>query len=315
MQAGFNDMNVTTVLFIHPGRAALPELMAYRDFIQQELGLQCKEWCLGQDTAPDWSEIGLAWVIMGRAPAIPKGIPVVHEYASLSTGHGAKWKDLWKRLITPRPDLRIFLNPWVQSKMGFKDMVPSITRDMGIWKGFFLTKNAQLSRGLDWLYAGSVSPSRGLDRFLEMWCNNSPRPTLHLIGKPDSDLQRRFNNAPGLVFHGHCTREAIMVIASQCGYGLNLVPDIYPYSEQTCTKVLEYTAMGLRIVSSRTKWMERFVSARQMTVLWLPANMQVAGWESVSYRNADVSDLEWGRVLADCGLKDQLLKITSQRSV
>lgn len=300
-------MSGSTILFIHPGRAALPEIAAYRDFLHQEFGWQCKEWCITEETFPDWSGVGIAWVFMGLAPKIPKGIMVIHEYASLSTGRFAKWKDLWKRIITPCPDLRIFLNPWVQAQMGFLDRTPSLYRDMGVWDGFYLSDGNRLSDGQDWLYAGSVNSNRGLDQFLDHWCKMNTRPILHLVGTPEIKLLHRFENESKIIFHGHCSREEIRDIASACGFGLNLVPDVHPYSKQTCTKVLEYCAMGLRVVSNVTPWVQAFENARNMRFYHLgKAEINLEEIANFNFRISSVYDLRWDQVMRRSELSPQI---------
>lgn len=297
---------VTRILFVHPGRAALPELRAYREYLAAHLNVSCDEWVFGNGFV-DYSNYDVIWVFMGLAPRnLPDHLKVIHEYASLSTGCFARFKDRWKRYFSPRPNMRVFLNDWVEDGMSFQDGIPAIKRDMGVWSGFFVGPAGELASGKDWLYAGSVHSARGLDVFLRKWSGILERPILHLVGTAEPKLVTKYGAVPGIIFHGSLSREKILDVARLCGTGLNLVPNQWPYQGQTCTKVLEYVALGLRIVSSRTLWMEQFVASKKLQIFWLDSSSELADAFNTEYRNGDVSDLEWGRVLDASGIMHQL---------
>ena len=60
--------------------------------------------------------------------------------------------------------------------------------------------------------------------------------------------------------------------------GLNLVPNVLPLSAQTSTKMLEYLAVGLPVISSRSLWAEHIAAEHPGRVRWLIALTSPQAW-------------------------------------
>ena len=74
---------------------------------------------------------------MGIDVCKKNSIPIIHEYASLSTGMLPKLKNKVKESINSKPNLRIYLNKYVKEGMGFHDDIDYVYRDMGVDDIFF----------------------------------------------------------------------------------------------------------------------------------------------------------------------------------
>jgi hypothetical protein len=302
-------MSRAVLCISHPGKAILPELDAYQDYFQSVLNLDVHI-AVGwpRDIVPS-----LLWIFMGHALYFFKPrFPVVHEYASLSAGAFPKVKNMLKKHGTPRPHHRLFLNEFIRSEMNFRDHIPYTLRDMGVWKGYYQV--ARGNRNGRWFYAGAVSAARHMDRFLSWWCAQPDCPELLICGPTDPEILRCFSSKPSIRFLGHLHRAQLAEAASQAEFGLNLIPPCYPYLKQTCTKVLEYCAMGLKVISTRSEWLQDFSISRNMQ--YAPLNLDVPQKLSLlmdyPFSIPDVSDLEWSRVLDAAGLNvlvDRLLTI------
>jgi hypothetical protein len=82
-------------------------------------------------------------------------------------------------------------------------------------------------------------------------------------------------------------------------FGLNLVSNIEPYSQQTSTKLLEYCAVGLPVVSNDYAWVRYFAAHYQGNFHVLrddPATWQFSFGEALEaypYVVPDVRELAW----------------------
>lgn len=120
------------ILFLHPGKANLPEISIYKKFFSRYCFVNCQDL-----SSYSLSDFDLIWQFMGVDFHFRKSIPTIHEYASLSVGRGNRIKDIMKRWLNARPSMRIFLNPSIRDAYGFADGVPYCYRDMGVDPRFF----------------------------------------------------------------------------------------------------------------------------------------------------------------------------------
>jgi glycosyltransferase involved in cell wall biosynthesis len=87
-------------------------------------------------------------------------------------------------------------------------------------------------------------------------------------------------------------------------FGLNLVSNIEPYNQQTSTKLLEYCAVGLPVVSNDYAWVRYFAAHYQGNFHLLrddPSSWQYSFGEALEaypYVVPDVRELAWHKLLA-----------------
>jgi hypothetical protein len=86
-------------------------------------------------------------------------------------------------------------------------------------------------------------------------------------------------------------------------FGLNLVPNAIPFKQQTSTKVLEYCASGLRVVSNAYPWVRYFMAQHKANFYLLnddaPSLATSFGeaLEAYPYEVPDIHTLAWSQVL------------------
>ena len=61
-----------------------------------------------------------------------------------------------------------------------------------------------------------------------------------------------------MIFTGRIKQEEIPQLATKCVYAINYIPNIYPFNIQTSTKLLEYAAMDLKIITTDYWWVRNF---------------------------------------------------------
>ncbi len=240
-----------SVHFVHTGPAYMPELSAYEAHLHQ-LGHHCER---HSDPATVPLDADIVWWICGSVSAhhshrLRRSLQV-HEYASASVGRLPGLKDRLKRWRHPRPDHRVFLNEWVCKRMGFDDGVPCSLRDMGVPPAFLqATGDAPVDHDL--VYLGEMGRLRSFLPTLQAISQAGLR--LLLVGQLPADLEGWVRLTPGVQCTGRVDQAQVPVQLLRARAGLNLMPERLPLSMQTSTKVLEYLAVGLPVISNDYPW-------------------------------------------------------------
>lgn len=242
---------MSTVHFVHTGTAYLPELAAYATHLTKRGHSSQVHLCA--DSVPDNAD--MVWWICGRvSPSHTRRLHRsvhVHEYASASVAPAAWLKDRVKQLSHPRPQHRVFQSEWVRQRMGLSNAVPYSLRDMGV-PANFLTAQAQQAPEFDLVYLGAMSRLTGFWPTLQTIGQAGLR--LLLIGDMPPALQARLQGFNNIHSPGRISQDQVPAQLLRARVGLNLMPDVTPLIEQTSTKMLEYLAVGLPVISNTYPW-------------------------------------------------------------
>lgn len=285
-----------TLCFVLPGKALLPEVQAYREYFSTRYQVFVRH-----DTA-DVAQFDIVWFFMGlpfyRRRA---GQFIVHEFTSLSTPPYARLKDNIKRYLLPKPSLRVFQNEVQAQILNFNDGTPHLFRDMGVSANFMQTPGERKS--IDLIYAGSMARSRQLDRALDKIVALKPDIRLDLYGIPESYLQKRYAAYANIAFRGPVDYNDIPGLLRKACFGLNYVPDCYPYNLQTSTKLLEYAACGLPVIGNKTAWVDSFLAQHPMPYF----DLNVLAIWPLTTENSSVNQLcsswLWQQRIANAGFE------------
>ena len=268
-----------TVHFVHGARSYLPELAAYQAHIEG-LG-HAVQMHTQPHTVPDDAQA--VWWICGRVPSAQarrlKGAVQVHEYASASVAPLAWLKDRIKQWQHPVPDFRVFQSDWVRQRMGFgqPDAVPFALRDMGV-PDAFLTAQAQQPPEFDLVYLGEM---RRLLHFVPLLHTlGRAGLSLLLVGDVPAALQERLAALGHIQSTGRVSQDQVPAQLLRARAGLNLMPDVLPLAEQTSTKMLEYLALGLPVISNPYAWAKRTAQAHARRVQLLGLQASAAQWQA-----------------------------------
>jgi glycosyltransferase involved in cell wall biosynthesis len=270
---------VITVHFVHGARSYLPELAAYQAHIEH-LGHAVQMHTQAHNVPDDAQAV---WWICGRVPSAQarrlKGAVQVHEYASASVAPLAWLKDRIKQWQHPVPDFRVFQSDWVRQRMGFgqPDAVPFALRDMGV-PDAFLTAQAQQPPEFDLVYLGEM---RRLLHFVpQLHTLGRAGLSLLLVGDVPAALQERLAALGHIQSTGRVPQDQVPAQLLRARAGLNLMPDVLPLAEQTSTKMLEYLALGLPVISNPYAWAQRTAQAHAGRVQLLGLQASAAQWQA-----------------------------------
>ena len=297
--------------FVRNGPSYLPELDAYAAFLQAR-GHHARVHQEGT-TVPNSAEV--VWWICGRVPhreawRLRRAFQV-HEYASASVPPHAWLKDQLKHWSQPKPDFRIYQNGWVRERMGFGAGVPSALRDMGVAPHFL---EAAARRDLpapefDLVYLGEMARLLPFAPLLQSIHAAGRR--LLLVGEVPEALHVLLPES--VTCTGRVAHADVPMHLRRARLGLNLVSNVEPYNQQTSTKLLEYCAVGLPVVSNDYAWVRYFAAQHQGRFLLLrdePNSWETNFGEALDafpYRVPDVHALAWPQVLAKLPLWQHLL--------
>ena len=293
------------ILFERSKQAYLPEIKAYIDFIENHpAGWSCYDSVELSDY--NVNDFDVVWRFMGLDRK-GDGKYIVHDYNSLSTQPFAKMKNHMKRIVNIRPNARVFLNHRVRDEFGFSDGVESTIRNMGIDKQFFLQENANPE--YDFVYAGSLDRGTVILSMLDQFLYNMTGASLLAIGHVPDKIHSKYGKASNITFTGRVDYTDMAKLMAKARYGLNPIPDVYPYNIQTSTKLIEYCALGLPVISTAYSWSKSFMRERSGNFFFVQHNFEdltMNRIEDFSFKTPDVSDLEWSHLLNDCKITDLL---------
>jgi len=285
--------------FIRNGPSYLPEIDAYCAYIQAR-GHQAMVHDRSLSVPVSASVV---WWFCGRVPMREahrlRGAFQIHEYASASIPPYAWLKDQVKHWTQPLPNYRIYQNGWVRERMGFADGVPHALRDMGIAEHFLDAPSHAASPEFDLVYLGEMS--RLLAFISVLQSINAAGRSLLLVGDVPAELEKVL--PPNVTCTGRVDHAQVPIHLRRARFGLNLVPNAKPFQHQTSTKILEYCAAGLRVVSNAYPWVRYFMAQHKANFYLLNDDTPLLATsfgealEAYPYVVPDIRALEWSQVL------------------
>lgn len=250
-------------------------------------------------------EFDIEWYFMGNDFTNVSSRLKIHEYNSLSIPPFANWKNFLKKMLNPKPGLRIFGNEFIYKSLPFQDRVPHLFIDSGVSKSFFQLEPVEKS--FDFVYAGTTDKTRKISFLINSFIRQLPKSNMLIIGTPPPDLAKNIRTHPNLFFTGRISHKEVPKYMMQARFGINFIPDIYPYNFQTSLKLLEYCAVGLPVLTTSYHWVNEFEKNRCAKFFRLNSdlsNFRLDFVEKFKYTIPDVSDLRWENILQQSGIID-----------
>lgn len=285
-----------TILFERRAHTYLPEIEAYIAYLERHCpDVKAYDSIDLDDCRPE--DFDVVWRFMGM-DVKGGGRYVVQEYNSLSAGFLPRFRNFIKARINQKPDRRVFLNETVMNDFSFKDGVPFNLRDMGVAEAFFDTPRAP---EYDFVYAGSVHRGGEVLKVLEHFSKTLHEASILIVGEVHEDIRAQYKGF-NIHFAGRVAYKDVPALMAKGRMGLNLIPDHYPFNIQTATKVLEYCALGLSVVSMKYSWIERFMAERGGSFFFLDPDYGNLSMENISgfdFKTPTVEDLRWDDIIRE----------------
>ncbi len=259
-------------------KAFLPEAYVYRDMFTRH-GVRAKIIGAGDPEILKYDAVVLFHGFHPFWKRYPK--VVIGEYHSLSVGRFGRIKDLFKRALNVRADYYIVLSELVKKK-------------------FWLSRKSNLSiRGMGYSGVGDGNHD-GKKEFDVVYCG-SYREGLFDVIKKIANLGAKVAlvgmtldvDHPNVKSFGKVDTAVARNIMIKAKYGLNFTPDVFPLNVQDSTKVIEYSGLGLGVVTNSYFWIREFEKNRNGRFLYLEDVKSYQDIINFSFEIPDVSELEW----------------------
>lgn len=305
-------MSNIKIALMRSSKATLPEIDIYYKYFNKLPNFTVN--IVNEEDRSSLSEYDVLWNFMGVSTSHPtqKNQILIHEYTSLSTPPFVKVKNILKRLVNTKPDLRIFQNEIVKNEMNFKDFIPYIYRDMGIDERFLINKKVE--KKYDFIYIGSMDNNREIDKLLEQFSKTTM--TIALLGKKNQKLINQFKGYKNIYFLGSVPYSEVPEIARQATYGINYIPDVFPYNVQTSTKLLEYLALDLKVISTDYKWVREFECKNNCAIYKIDDIENIDFKKIINFSFNSVLNMEnysWEKILLESKIDKVICNLVDRR--
>ncbi|MBU9712167.1 glycosyltransferase [Evansella tamaricis] len=300
------------ILLVRGEKAFLPEIDAYLNYLNAVQGVTAFD-SSTIDGSFSINEFDVIWEFKGLGGMKVKDQLLIHEYASLSTGIFPTIKNGLKARINPKPDLRIFLNARVRNGFPFNDEIDYCYRDMGIDESFLQQKNNR--KEYDFIYVGAVSKDREIDKLLNKFVGKN-NGKLCLIGNVENEIYNDYKENKNLIFTGKIPYHQVPKIASKGVYGINYIPDKYPYNIQTSTKLLEYLALDLKVITTDYRWVREFEKENECKFYKISNEFDFDLKKLQNYKfksGINMNDYLWGTILEKSNIMNKIISIDSRK--
>ena len=292
------------IYILTPGDENYPDVDAYRSFFSVR-GFEVYSGKKSEYLQDFPMGVDILWCIMGVCTSRLKANFVIHDYRSLSVGRLCSLKDVCKRLVNIKPDLRIYLNSQVKGIMNFNDSVPDVILDMGV-PNWIDEVSASTDFGATYGYLGAMSFERKFDELFDSFLENKAETdTFILIGEPEAALYEQYKQHKSLIFVGRKEQREALSIIKSCRLAVCYFPFHRPHKYQTPTKLLEYAALGSSIICNSSP-SNIHTSKRYGIHVLFGGRSVFDGMGTVE--NVEVNDpkqfarLKWENVICDSGV-------------
>ena len=277
-------MNVSIII---NNRSFSSEAYAYSNFLNKK-GIKTSL-CFKNDIN---NNSGIVIDLMGFRPKKKFDLYYIHDYSSLSTPPYATIKNFIKKQFNFKPNKRIFNCENIKKGFNFNDNIPSVIRDTGVDDIFYKKINSNIE--FDLIYSGTSQGRRGL---INCMTNLSKKGfKIAVVGKfsqSDIDIMKK----QSINYLGEFKRYDLPEIYQKSHAGLNFTPNIYPYNIQNSTKIKEYCASNLKIISNKYNWVKNFEKNEKGSFLWYHNNLSLEEFHKFKFITPLIDHLKWNNIL------------------
>lgn len=242
--------NSVKIFLIHSNKAILPEIRAYKRFFEKrgfeviDIEYNKLKFILEKEL-----KTSILWYFMGFYPTTIEAKFIIHDYRSLSIGKFARMKDKIKKIFNRKPNLRIFLNKNIKKALNFNDNIPYVYIDMGLPETIFNYIYKSYTKKYDFIYVGAINKEREIDKLLQVFFKKyGTKKSFILVGPYEIQIKNKFSRFRNIIFTGKLPQGKVFELIKQSEFSISLIPNKYPYYYQTPTKLLEYLALGSKII-------------------------------------------------------------------
>ena len=148
-----------------------------------------------------------------------------------------------------------------------------------------------------------------LDSFLKRF---GDRKTFHLYGPRNEQLEARYASSANIRFLGVVPQPELPAILKKARVGVCYFPMHYPHVLQTPTKLMEYAALGMRVLANDHPQSRITANRYKLECKWGESEDMFADVpDSLDWSDnfaVDPSDMAWASVIRESGIEQALAK-------
>ncbi len=304
-------------LLIYGGKKAyLPQRYAYKSYFSKH--------GFSVDLVQDLDQVELSryhvlWTFMGMDRiSLDSNQVRVHEYQSIPVDNSRFQRFIKKgikNLLSYTPDMRVYKNDAVQSYFDLDDTIPYCYRDVGVDDAFF-NQSYSIQKEYDFVYHGAMSGERKIDVLINCVGLNFPRRKMLLVGAMPPNIEalvERYDNIDAI---GKIDYKDVASQLTRAEYGLHYIPNRYPFNVQMSLKLLEYCALGLKVISTKQSYIDQFQNDHKGRFLIVKDDLSdftETRLGSFPFQLSDVSSYSWNKVLDTSGIVEKLKMVLSKK--
>ncbi|EGQ0034431.1 glycosyltransferase [Escherichia albertii] len=290
-------VNKIKIALVSTGKANLPEIEAYKEYFSETFDVSVV------NKNDDLSCYDVLWYFMGfGGNKINSNQFLIHEFSSISVPPFSKTKNFIKKIILPKPNLRVFLNESVQQQFNFNDRVPFCYRDMGVNDKPVVERNY---KKYDILYVGAIA-GRQLDDALNLILSYQLDCKIAILGKVEEKFKEKYKDT-NVIFLGQVPYNQVATVISESNLCLNWIPNVYPYNIQTSTKFLEYLAQNKQIISNSYPWVDSYCQQHNIEYINIhDSNSIRRALSSVIIQKSTHIPSSWREVIMNSGIENKI---------
>ena len=175
-------------------------------------------------------------------------------------------------------------------------------------------KNGSLPGGT-YCYVGEITRERGFMSFIADYLSaRRSSETLVLVGTAEKEIFDRYGDSQGLIFTGRLPQRDALAVVRNCEYAISTIPYCRPYNVQTPTKLLEYAALGQRIICNDSP--SNLMAIRELGIQCMVTGPRLFSGigdlrnKAVPANNPSIlTHLRWGHVIAASGVERYLTSL------
>jgi hypothetical protein len=300
------------IRFVHEGKAAYPDVAAFKAYFEGPYRtFECSP---ATAAAAEDLERTACWYMMGFYPKKLSCALTIHDYRSLSVGRFRRGKDRLKRLLNADPDIRIFQNDAIRRALGFPEDSRTYYLPMGVPQLFIDSRNLVAEPACDFIYIGSMLAERRCELMLDSFIKRfGDTRTFDLYGQPNAELQARYAGHLNIRFKGLVAQDRLPAILKAARVGVCYFPLHYPHVLQTPTKLMEYGALGMRILANEHPQSRLTAQQYSLTCRWGdPADLFAGIPDALDWldnHEAGADAMAWSSVIAESGMEQVLARV------
>jgi glycosyltransferase involved in cell wall biosynthesis len=161
----------------------------------------------------------------------------------------------------------------------------------------------------DFIYVGEIT-NRRIEKLIQVFTNGKLRDrSILIVSRNYSAIQKKFERFGNIFFTGPVEHQQVRHLLSSAKFGMNYIPNFEPFNRQTSTKLIEYAAARLPIITTNYPWLKNFKEKYGGKYFVMNDDLSNVDWKSIQsfpYAYPNLTEWTWQRQISHSGVLEFL---------